>query len=59
MDIKEFSRLGGKAGKGDAKRRDPDHYKKISAAGVAARLAKLKNKPANIERKATKNKSEK
>ena len=34
--------LGGKAGKGEAKRRSKAHYKRLSALGVAARQKKVK-----------------
>ena len=38
MTHTEFSSRGGKAGTGDAKRRSPEHYKRLARLGVAARL---------------------
>lgn len=35
-----LGRLGGKAGTGAKKRRDPEHYQRISKQGVQARKAK-------------------
>jgi hypothetical protein len=40
MTHSEFSSRGGKAGTGDAKRRSPEHYKRLARLGVAARLRK-------------------
>ncbi|MGW8324126.1 MAG: hypothetical protein ACWGNI_00390 [Desulfobacterales bacterium] len=34
----ELGRLGGKAGKGDAKRRSPEHYRKMVEARQAKKL---------------------
>ena len=38
MTHTEFSSRGGKAGTGDAKRRSPEHYRRLARLGVAARL---------------------
>jgi hypothetical protein len=41
MTHQEFSSRGGKAGTGDAKRRPPEHYKRLAQLGVSARLRKF------------------
>jgi len=38
MTHSEFSSRGGKAGTGDAKRRSPEHYKRLAWLGVSVRL---------------------
>jgi hypothetical protein len=40
MTLQEFSAKGGKSGKGERKRRSPEHYAKLAKAGVAARRAR-------------------
>jgi hypothetical protein len=37
MTHKEFSARGGQSGKGESKRRSPEHYAKLARLGVAAR----------------------
>jgi hypothetical protein len=41
MDHKEFSARGGRSGRGEAKRRSPEHYKRLAQLGVSARLRKF------------------
>lgn len=40
-----FGKMGGKAGKGPAKRRDPDFYKRIGSMGGQARHKNTKPAP--------------
>jgi hypothetical protein len=40
MTHKEFSAKGGRSGQGEAKRRSPEHYKRLARLGVASRLKK-------------------
>jgi len=40
MTHREFSSRGGKAGTGAAKRRSPEHYRRLARLGVSARLRK-------------------
>lgn len=40
MNHQEFSARGGKSGKGESKRRSPEHYAKLAQLGVAARRAR-------------------
>jgi hypothetical protein len=51
VDIKTaaaaMGKKGGRAGTGASKRRNPAHYKKMSAAGVKARREKKKNENKN------------
>lgn len=39
----ELGRLGGKAGKGDAKRRSPEHYRKMAEARMKKQEEREKN----------------
>lgn len=39
---------GGQAARGAAKRRDPEHYRRMSRLGVKKRLANLQSKKQNI-----------
>ena len=41
MDHKEFSSRGGKSGTGEAKRRSPEHYRRLARLGVSDRLRKF------------------
>jgi hypothetical protein len=41
MNHKEFSAKGGKSGTGQAKRRSPEHYKRLARLVVAGRLKKF------------------
>jgi len=40
MNHQEFSSRGGKSGRGESKRRSPEHYAKLAQMGVAARRLK-------------------
>jgi hypothetical protein len=42
--MRKIGSKGGKAGRGERKRRSPEHYARLSKLGVAARLAKAKAK---------------
>jgi hypothetical protein len=41
LNHKEFSSRGGKSGTGEAKRRSPEHYRRLAQLGVSARLRKF------------------
>ena len=51
MTHKEFSSRGGMRGKGESKRRTPEHYAKLAKLGVAARRLRqwAKSKGTTIE----------
>jgi hypothetical protein len=42
MTVSELARIGGKAGRGDSKRRTPEHYKKIQRLAIKARREKAR-----------------
>ena len=51
MNLSDFSRKGGKAGSGKAKRRATSFTSESSKAALAARWAKTKRKPKRVARR--------